>query len=324
MSFSLNSFAGMRINCFIPSFLMFSSFSLQAQDKKDSVMVFDGKVITLSEVIVRRNTDVPGFIDRVKKDSTFYKAFRNLRVLNFTSLNDIRMFNKQNRQKASLWSRTRNLAWEGCRHTEILEDTSTGDFYDKRGNYNYYTAELYASLFFAFDTVCGETNIVKGEEHSIQGKSGIEKHKEQLKMLFFNPGQKIPGIPFMGNKVAVFDQDISRLYDFSIDIQERMNRMCYVFRLTPRKDLTNGERDNMVINEMTTWFDYTTFEVLARSYDMSYSAGIYNFDVQMEVQMTKVGEFLVPNLIRYTGNWGVLFKKKEKGVFTATLFDFKQ
>jgi hypothetical protein len=178
-------------------------------------------------------------------------------------------------------------------------------------------------LFFAFDTVCGETNIVKGIEHSIKGKSGVEKHKEQLKMLFFNPGQKIPGIPFMGNKVAVFDQDNSKLYDFSIDIQERMSRMCYVFTLTPRKDLTNGERDNMVINEMTTWFDYATFEVLARTYDMSYSAGVYNFDVQMEVQMIKVGELLVPNLIRYTGNWGVLFKKKEKGVFTATLFDFK-
>ena len=28
-----------------------------------------------------------------------------------------------------------------------------------------------------------------------KGKSGMAKHKEQLKMLFFNPGKKIPGIP---------------------------------------------------------------------------------------------------------------------------------
>jgi hypothetical protein len=26
--------------------------------------------------------------------------------------------------------------------------------------------------------------------------------------------------------------------------------------------------------------------------------------------------------LRYTGNWDVVFKKRESGVFTATLFDF--
>ena len=320
----MNSFAGMEKRVFIPFLILITSFSIHAQDKKDSVIVFDGKVITLSEVIVRSNTDVPGFIDRVKNDSTFYKAFRNLRVLNFTSLNDIRMFNKKNKPRASFWSRTMNRARNGCRHTEVIVDSATGDFYDKKGNYNYYTAELYSSLFFAFDTICGETNIVKGVEHTIKGKSGMEKHKEQLKMLFFNPGMKIPGIPLMGNKVAVFDEEVSRLYDFSIDIQDRMGRNCYVFSLSPRKDLTSGEKNDMVINEMTTWFDYSSFEVLARSYDMSYSAGVYHFDVQMEVQLTKTGEYLVPNLIRYTGDWGVLFKKRERGVFTATLFDFEK
>ncbi len=314
----------MRFTVFIPFFILIVSFSLGAQEKKDSVLVLEGKMITLSEVIVRNNTDVAGFIDRVKNDSTFYKSFRNMRVLNFTSLNDIRMLDKKGRQKASMQSRSRNRAWNGCRHTEVLEDTTTGDFYDKKGHYNYYTAQLYSSLFFAFDTVCGETNIVKGIEHSIEGKSGMEKHKEQLKMLFFNPGKKIPGIPLMGNKVAIFDDEVSKLYDFSIDIQERLGRTCYVFTLVPRKDLIRGEKDKMVINEMTTWFDYTSFEVMARTYDMSYAAGVYNFDVHMEVQMTKAGEYLVPNLIRYRGNWGVLFKKKERGVFTATLFDFEK
>jgi hypothetical protein len=43
----------------------------------------------------------------------------------------------------------------------------------------------------------------------------------------------------------------------------------------------------------------------------------------MEVQMTRFGNFLVPQTIRYTGNWDVAFKKRERGVFTATLFDFK-
>ncbi len=28
-------------------------------------------------------------------------------------------------------------------------------------------------------------------------------------MLFFNPGKKIPGIPFIGNKINIFDPDMA-------------------------------------------------------------------------------------------------------------------
>jgi hypothetical protein len=42
----------------------------------------------------------------------------------------------------------------------------------------------------------------------------------------------------------------------------------------------------------------------------------------MKVQMTKVGDLLVPSVLNYNGNWKVIFKKRERGVFTATLSDF--
>ncbi len=64
-------------------------------------------------------------------------------------------------------------------------------------------------------------------------------------------------------------------------------------------------------------------EIVARNYDLSYDAGVYDFNVHMEVQMTKFETYLVPKIIRYTGNWDVAFKKRERGIFTATLFDFK-
>jgi hypothetical protein len=44
----------------------------------------------------------------------------------------------------------------------------------------------------------------------------------------------------------------------------------------------------------------------------------------MEVEMTKFEELLVPQVLRYNGNWKVAFKKRERGLFTATLFDFKR
>jgi hypothetical protein len=74
---------------------------------------------------------------------------------------------------------------------------------------------------------------------------------------------------------------------------------------------------------MTTWFDEATLEVLRRSYSLRYNAGIYDFQVNMDVEMTNIGDYLVPQLIRYVGDWKILFKKRERGVFTTTFSDFK-
>ena len=288
----------------------------------DSSVIINKKVITLKEVVVRSNLNVPAFIDRVKEDTTFYKAFRNLKVLGYTALNDIRMMNKKGKFIASLSSKTKQIAKNGCRWMETLEEKSTGDIYDKNHNLNYYTAEMYAGLFFAADTICGETNVVKGTAFNTKGKSGMAKHKEQLKMLFFNPGKRIPGLPFIGNKIALFDEDVADLYDFVIDMESFKEDICYVFRIVPRTDLMAGEKDKVVINEMTTWFNTSNWEIVARNYDLSYKAGVYDFDVHMEVEMTKFEELLVPKVLRYNGTWDVVLKKRERGTFTATLFDF--
>jgi hypothetical protein len=289
---------------------------------QDTSVNFENKAVILKEVVVRSNLNVPAFIKRVKDDTTFHKAFQNLKVLGYTSLNDIRMLDKKDVPKATLSSKSRQEVAHGCRWMKVLEEKSTGDIYDRNHQFNYYTAQLYSSIFFAYDTVCGETNIVAGTTFSTQGKSGISKHKEQLKMLFFNPGKRIPGLPFIGNKIALFDEDVSARYDFIIDMEEFKGEMCYVFKMVPLKNLTPSQKDQIVINEMTTWFDSQTWEITGRNYDLSYNAGVYDFDVHIEVEMTKFGEYLVPKVMRYNGNWDVIFKKREKGIFTATLFDF--
>ena len=75
----------------------------QAQDDSTDVEAVR-RMVNLSEVVVRSDLNVAKFLQRIKTDTTFYKAFRNLRILNFTSLNDIRMFNKKGRVEASLES----------------------------------------------------------------------------------------------------------------------------------------------------------------------------------------------------------------------------
>ena len=311
------------------SVLLISSVAIAQTDsavlKRDTMPVVIGKkAVTLKEVVVRSNLNVPAFIDRIKEDTTFYKAFRNLKVLGYTALNDIRMQGKSGEVKATLNSRTQQLTGNGCRWMTVQDEKTTGDMYDRKRNFNYYTAEMYAGLFFARDTVCGESNIVKGTSFTMEGKSGIEKHKEQLKMLFFNPGKKIPGIPFIGNKIAIFEEGAAERYDFTIDMNLFNGVMCYVFKVAPRADLSKSERDQIVINEMTTWFDVNTWDIVARNYDLSYKAGVYDFDVHMEVEMTKFEDLIVPKVLRYNGGWNVIFKKRERGVFTATLFDFNR
>jgi len=305
----------------VPVFVFLSQPGLtQTKDSMDNERL--ARMIDLSEVVVRTDINVPKFIDRVKNDTTFYKAFKNLHVLGFTSLNDIRILDKKGRQKASLESKTRQNRANGCRTMEVLSATSQGDFYNGDSSFNYYTAELYAGLFFTKGKVCGENNIVAGTSFDAKGKSGVAKHKEQLKMLFFNPGKKIPGIPFIGNKINVFDPDVAEYYDFLIDQVEYEGKQAYLFSVKARSDLSSGEKNRIVIDNMITWFDAKTMEVLARNYSLSYDAGVYDFDVSMEVQMTKFGDYLVPKTLRYKGNWDVVFKKRERGVFTATLFDF--
>ena len=108
-------------------------------------------------------------------------------------------------------------------------------------------------------------------------------------------------------------------YDMSIDMDIYNNTNCYIFKQTVKPE----NKNDVVIDEMTTWFDDRTFEVRARKYSLSYDAAVFDFKVQMEVELSKFGEYLVPTLIRYNGNWKALFKSRERGIFTATLFNFK-
>jgi len=304
---------------FMPAFFCLLSVTLYAQQKNDSTITIGKKAITLSEVVVNNKLNVPAFINRIKSDTSFYKAFRNLHILNFSAINDIRMNEADGKMKAGLHSTTKQIRSNNCRSMQTLEEQVTGDIYDENRQFNYYTAKMYASLFFTTDSVCGEDNIVTGREFSTTGKTGLEKNKEQLKMLFFNPGKRINGLPFISNKTAIYDDELADKYDMSIDFSMFKNTSCYIFTQKVKPE----NKSDVVVDEMTTWFNDQTYEVVARNYTLSYSAGVYDFKVQMEVDLTKFGEYLVPSLIRYIGNWKAIFKPRERGVFTATLFDFK-
>lgn len=305
---------------FLFSYAQVKQDSLPGQSNKDTTVEVAENYITLSEIVVNNKLDIPSFIERVKNDTTFYKAFRTLHIVGYTAINDIRMLDKKGNIAASLRSRTKQLRSGDCRSMQVLSQTITGDMYNNNKNFNYYTAQMYAGLFFTKGKVCGEDNIVKGRDFSTEGLHGMEKHKEQLKMLFFNPGKKINGLPFISSKTPIFDKSMADKYDMSIDYRDYDSIPCYLFTIKVKK----GKESDVVIDEMTTWFTNKNFDIVARNYSLNYDAGLYDFKVNMEVQLTKVGDLLVPSVLRYNGNWKALFKKRERGVFTATLFDFEK
>lgn len=288
---------------------------------QDTIYNDDGLSYTLSDVIVRNNFDYKEVLKRIKEDTTFYKAFKTLRTIGYTSYNHIEMKDKNGVMQASLDSKTRQNHIGACRTMDVLEERVTGNLRKGDGTYNYMTPSLYASLFFTTGTVCNETNVVSGKVRQIRG-SGIEKAKEQLKTLFFNPGKKIKGIPFIGDKLDLYDEQAHKLYDYRLDYVTYNGQQVYIFEISTKEDLGYFAKNDIVVDKMTTWFNPRTLEVLGRNYSLSYKAGVYDFDVAMEVEMTYFNGKLVPKTLRYKGNWDVAFKPREIGLFTATLLDY--
>ncbi len=290
---------------------------------QDSLVDVNNAKFTLTDAVVRNHFDYKDILQKIKEDTSFYKAFKTLRTIGYSSYNHIEMLDANQKQMASLNSKTKQLKIGDCRSMQVLEEQVTGNLRDAKGNYNYTTPALYASLFFTKGTICGETNIVSGKNRVIQG-SGIDKAKEQLKMLFFNPGKKIKGIPFVGDKLDLYDESAHELYDYKLDYVDYHGQLVYVFSIQPKADLGIFAKDRIVVDQMTTWFNPKTLEVLGRNYSLSYKAGVYDFNVSMEVELDYFNGLLVPKILRYKGNWDVIFKKRERGLFTATLFDFEK
>ncbi|WP_118972753.1 LolA-like protein [Taibaiella koreensis] len=278
--------------------------------------------ILIDEVIIKSSDngfDIKDFIERIKNDTTFYKAFRSMHLVTYNAENDIRVFEKKgDKLKASLNSETKQIARNGCRTMNVLDEKVTGDFYNRKKEYNYYTAELYASLFFTKGKVCGEDNIVKGQlEQSLKGKGSLEKNKARLKQLMFNPGSRIQGIPLMGNKSAIFDSDIAKRYDFRLAVEDKNGVPCYRFEATPKKEYAG----DVVYKQFKTWFRQSDYSIVSRDYALAYSTLAYDFDVVIHVDLQQKGDLLLPTYISYKGNWYAFTKGREKVSFTAK-FDY--
>jgi hypothetical protein len=274
--------------------------------------------VILDEVMIKSvqsGFDVSSFIEKVKKDTTFYKAFKTLRLMSYTMYNDISLFDKKGQVKSSYNSITHQEYKNGCRTMSVKQEKSTGDFYTRKKDYNYYTAKLYAHLFFTKGEICNENNII-GKRKDYKGTT---KYEEQLRILIFNPGQRISGIPGIGDNVAIFEEPYLSKYDFRLSRELHLGEECYLFKAVPKSNFKN----DVVINELKTWIRVSDQAIVARDYSLSYKMFVYDFDVKMHVKLKTVKNKLVPYEINYAGNWHAITQPRENGTFVAIFTDFE-
>ena len=97
---------------------------------QDTSFIWDNQKITLPEAVVHNNIDYLSILERIKNDTTFYKAFRNLHIVEYSAYNDVRILNKDGSQRASWNSKTTQLRDSGCRTMQIDTQKTTGNFFD--------------------------------------------------------------------------------------------------------------------------------------------------------------------------------------------------
>lgn len=285
----------------------FSSFSIQ----------LDSLVVTAT----RKGFDVNDFIKMVQEDESFYRAFRNIRTMSYTSDNDLKMFSKKGKVKASLKNTILQTSDGRCRTMETINPIITGKYYKRKKKIKYYTAKMHDRLFFTYGKVCESERIEDqaGFEDS-KKLTGMSKHINELKKLIFYPGQKAD-VPFIGKKTAIFEKKMAKYYDFSISSKAYQSGIdCYVF-LAKVKEGT--KKDKTVIKYMETFFDKKTFQVIARNYHLAHSGAMFDFDVKMDISLKTVGEKYVPEKIIYDGQWDIPFNKPEISKFKISFYDYE-
>ncbi len=301
-----------RAVCFFISVVCFFPVGGFAQ-QYDTLSKFS-QPIMLDTFVLKSGFDINAFIRRVRTDTTFYKAFKSLHLVQYNTVSDFKSYGKNDKVSATMHCKTRQDITNHCRITKIIDRQTTGDFLTRNGDYNYYTAGLFANLFFSDTPVCNETDIVAGSL-DMHGKGQMEKNKYELKQLIFNPGSKVSGVPFMGDRESIFEPGEAEKYDFKIMQEQYNGQDCYVFKITPKP----GYEHSVIYDELTTWFRNSDYSIVARDYSLSYHTLFYDFDVSMKVRTTQTGNKLYPVSIEYDGNWHVFTKKRERVKFNVEI-----
>ena len=279
------------------------------------------KTIQLDSVvkITAQKFGIETFINAIISDTSFYEAFRNMKKYTFIAENRIFSYDKNNKVDGRVYRKIRHNN-DGPYKMEYLVKENSGNLYKNNGKYQLYTIEMFDYIFMnAYNTDFVPNAPASG------GKGGTnESYKDKLKTLIFNPGRPIKGLPFIGNKTEIFTANMRQYYDYSFYSATYLDSIpVYRFKVSVKPDLSKWTKDGLMIKELVTIFDKRTFEILGRYVDMKYSNMLFDFDVQMNIEMSYFNEVKLPTKITYQGNWDYPLKKEERASFLVVHKDYR-
>ena len=315
------------INTFIAIYIISISFSPKvcraqaiSRYNPDTVLtvVLDKDVVKTA----RAGLYVEDFIEEIKKDTSFYQAFRNMKLYAFIAENTVLTYDKNNKVKGKIFRRILHQNDNKGHKMSYLAQESSGELYKRNGNYELYTVEMFDYIFmneYNSDFTEPTTGSI------LPGKGGKnESYKDKLKTLVFSPGKPIKGIPFISDKTEIFTPEMRKNYNYSFASGKYLDSIpVYRFKVKMKPELSDWTKDGIMIKELTTIFDKRNFQILGRYIDMKMDNMAFSFDVQMNIEMTYFGESLLPTKISYQGNWDIPFKKEERASFLVLHKDYK-
>ncbi|HNA33686.1 MAG TPA: hypothetical protein PL106_11245, partial [Flavobacteriales bacterium] len=259
--------------------VVLDALMVRAQTDVDTIV----NVYQLGEVVVHggaQGLQLEGFFRQVMEDTTFYHAFLNTKYHAHAVESELRVRDKKSRETAGLYRKGRMVRTGPMAELVLDSVREIGKLRDRNGGIRFLTAEMYDDVFFPKGQ-WRASNRIAAREQEISRASRFDKYKSELKKFMFNPGQEIASVPFIGDKLDIFDPDMAPLYDYSVGSGFRDGRPCWLFTAVARDQVGGrpADEDDTVIKRMLTWFDQGTMNVLAREYRMRSSGILLDFDL---------------------------------------------
>ena len=255
---------------------------------------------------------VEEFIEYVKKDTTFYMGFKNLRYYTHNFSSELNIFNKNDiaigiLRKSGLHFSNGKQAW-----IELDSIFDSGKIFKRNGDYKFYTPEAFDEVFFPSDTINVDLVISKSDE-SVEESQNLR----DAKTVGFTIGtadveQKKGG---MSKRLAVFDVDMQKYYDYTIGEIIYNEKECYTFSIKNKENLSDKDIKKALIRNIVSYFDKENFNVIYREYKFVYNSWLISLDMDIKVEMDYVNNKHVPIDISYRGFWDVMFFKPERASF---------
>jgi hypothetical protein len=255
--------------------------------------------------------NVETFIQAIINDTSFYQAFREMKKYRFLAENQFYTYDKKNKLSGKIYRKINHLTTKGNK-VQYLVKQDSGKVFKKNGKYQLYTLEMFDYIFMnAYQSEFSDGSF---NAKTADGKNG--SYKDKLKTLIFSPGRPVKGLPLIGSKTEIFSANMRQYYDYSFYSATYLDSIpVYRFEVKVKPDLSSWTKDGLMIKTLTTIFDKRNFEILGRYVDMKYDNLLFDFDVQMNIEMRYLDETKLPSKITYQGNWNIPLKKEERASF---------